>query len=70
MTFSEALELMKQGKMVRRLKWKNAAHEKHYIFLDPSKRHIIMTSGWSDYKAFTLCANDIFTEDWEEYNEL
>lgn len=71
MTFSEALELMKQGKKIRRSEWEDPGH-----YLDLTKDQYIVESSSLSFKLFGkgimsphtfMYWPDILAEDWEEY---
>lgn len=59
MTFSEALEAMKQGHKVRQKKWSGN------VYIGIVKNHFEKENG----VVFTISSSHIFATDWEIYNE-
>ena len=67
MNFSEALELMKQGKKIRRRKWENGVElylkDNNFWFI---RKDIIMPTGLPYNDISGLPYKDIIANDWEE----
>ena len=68
MNFNEALELMKQGKKVKRRKWENGVElylkDNDFWFI---RKDIIMPTGLPYNDISGIPYEDIVANDWEEY---
>ena len=67
MNFNEALELLKQGKKVNRIRWGAGC----YICFDESNvlsEHVRIGDEWKE-DDYLICKCDLLATDWEEYKD-